>query len=325
MPPPELPAQIPAALVPKSRDCRFDLDRTLGSVVGVRTQIPEDAFTARVLGTERSGHGVVFQEQGLILTIGYLVAEAEEAWVLDGQGHAIQGDVLAYDYETGFGLLRTLGRFAPQALSAGSARTLHPHSPVILAGSGGRKNALKTRVTSIQPFAGYWEYLIDTAIHTSPAHPDWGGAALLDEDGRLCGIGSLFLDSVPGPGVPSEGNLSVAIDLLLPVLDELLRYGTTLKPARPWLGIFIAESGEGLGVGGLYPGGPAAGVLEEGDVLLALGGVPVQDLTSLYRLLWSSGEAGTVVGLTVRREGKIREVKIRSMDRRSTWRKPRLH
>lgn len=319
------PPPIPAALNPKTRDVEFDLDHTLAAVISLRTRIPEDAFTARVLGTERSGHGVVFQERGLVLTIGYLVAEAEEVWLLDGKGHAVEGDVLAYDYETGFGLVRALRPFAPPALQPGSCLALSRGSPVVLAGAGGKRNAIRTEVQSVGPFAGYWEYLIDSAIFTAPAHPDWGGAALLDGAGRLCGIGSLFLDSVPGPGVPGEGNMSVATDLLLPIQDELLRHGSTLKPARPWLGVFIAETEAGLGVGGLYPGGPAASALQEGDMLVALGGVPVQDLAGLYRLLWASGEAGVTVALTVQREGKLLEVKLRSMDRRQAWRKPSLH
>lgn len=319
------PPSIPAALNPKPREVEFDLDHTLSAVISLRTRIPEDAFTARVLGTERSGHGVVFQERGLVLTIGYLVAEAEEVWLLDGKGSAVEGDVLAYDYETGFGLVRALRPFAPPALEPGNCRTLARGDSLILAGSGGRKSAIRTAVQSVGPFAGYWEYLIDSAIFTAPAHPDWGGAALLDRGGRLCGIGSLFLDSVPGPGVPGEGNLSVATDLLLPVLDELLRHGTTLKPPRPWLGVFIAETESGLGVGGLYPGGPAASALQEGDMLVALGGVPVRDLASFYRALWASGEAGTSVSLTVRRDGKLLEVSLRSMDRRKAWRKPSLH
>ncbi|MBT3307013.1 MAG: serine protease, partial [Alphaproteobacteria bacterium] len=182
--------EIPSGLRPEASEFSFDLDQVLSSVVSVRSEIPEDAFTATSLGTDRRGHGVVITDRGLVLTIGYLIVEATQVWLIDGTGRAIAGTVAGYDQETGFGLIQALDPTGLTPMIIGRSGELVEGEPVIFAGSGGRAQALKTEVVSIREFAGYWEYLLDQAIFTSPPHPFWGGGALIGSDGTLRGIGS---------------------------------------------------------------------------------------------------------------------------------------
>jgi len=321
--PPDAP--ISPGLNPRPEQVEYDLDRTLSAVVSVRTRVPDDAFTATILGTERAGHGVAISRQGLILTIGYLVAEAEQVWVFDQAGRPVAGDALAYDYETGFGLVQALGPLSSPPLELGSVSELGIGNTVVVAGHGGRRQALRARVAAISEFAGYWEYLIDQALFTAPPHPNWGGAAVLDSRGRVCAIGSLYLDRTLPGGTTDAGNMSVPVDLFIPIMDELLTYGRTLRPARPWLGIFVSQVDEALVVAGVYDHAPAARIMRPGDIVRALAGTPVDELAPFFRRLWACGEAGVEIPLTIEREGRLLEVRIHSMDRRDFWKKPKLH
>ncbi|MGD9602684.1 MAG: S1C family serine protease [Gammaproteobacteria bacterium] len=316
---------ISPELNPRPEQVDYDLDRALNAVVTVRTRVPDDAFTAGVLGTERAGHGVAIGRPGLVLTIGYLVAEAEQTWLLDHAGRPVAGDVLAYDYETGFGLVQALGRFAAPPLELGQVRDLGVGSTVVMAGHGGRRQALRAGVSAVSEFAGYWEYVIDQALFTTPPHPNWGGAAVFDAQGRVCAIGSLYLDQTGLGGTRDAGNMSVPVDLLVPVMDELLTYGRTLKPPRPWLGMFVTEVDDALVVAGVYDHAPAARVLRTGDVILALGGTTVASLAPFFRRMWACGEAGVEIPLTIERDGRMLDVQVRSMDRRDFWKRPALH
>lgn len=319
-------ADIPPALNPRQGDLAYDLGRALSAVVSLRAHVPEGAFTASVLGTERAGHGVVIGEQGLIVTIGYLVTEADQIWIVDAAGHAVAGDLVAYDYETGFGLVRALGRLGATPLACGSSASLAPGTPVVMAGYGGRRQALSARVTARREFAGYWEYLLDSALFTSPPHPNWGGTAVIGPDGRLCAVGSLYLDNIGTEGPRSDGNMSVPIELLEPILPELLTYGRTLRPARPWLGMFVSEGPDQLVVAGVYDDAPASRAdVRAGDGVLAVDGAPVGELAELFRRLWACGPAGTAIPLTLEREGRAFDVRVASVDRRDFWRAPALH
>ncbi len=322
--PPEL--SIAPELNPSPGQVDYDLDTALGAVVSIRTHVPDDAFTANILGTDRTGHGVVFGNRGLVLTIGYLVAEAEQIWVLDRAGNAVTGDVLAYDYETGFGLIQPLGRLSSVTpLELGSVAPLKVGDEVVFAGYGGRRQALRAQVAAISEFAGYWEYLIDQALFTYPPHPYWGGAAVIDPQGRLCAIGSLYLDHLLPGGAATAGNMSVPVDLLTPIMDELLTYGRTLKPARPWLGMFVSQIHDALVVAGVYENAPASPVVKTGDIVRAIAGVPVDELPTFFRQLWAYSPAGVEIPLTLERDGRLVEVRIDSLDRRDFWKKPKLH
>lgn len=316
---------FPAALQPRPEETSFDLDAALDAVVLLRAEIPEDAFTASILGTERAGNGVVIREDGLVLTIGYLITEAEAIWLTTNRGAVVQGHALAYDQASGFGLVMPLGRLAVAPIQRGAAASVQPDDPVIVAGNGGRAHSLKAKIIAKREFAGYWEYVLDQALFTAPAHPQWGGAALLGKDGRLLGIGSLLVqEALAGKAV--DGNMFVPVDLLAPVLADLVSTGRPAGPARAWLGIYATEMEDHVVIGGLAPGGPAerAGA-QLGDLVLEAGGERVTGLAALFRRIWSLGPAGNEVALTLSRRGVSSVARIRSADRNDFLKKPRLH
>ncbi|MFQ5974230.1 MAG: S1C family serine protease, partial [Alphaproteobacteria bacterium] len=269
--------EFPEAAQPNEDEVAFELDRSLSSLLLLRSKIAEDGFTASILGTERAGNGVVIGEDGLVLTIGYLIVEAEEIWLTANDGSTVPAHLVGYDQGTGFGLVQALGRLGVPAMALGTSESSTLGDDVIVAGHGGRRHALMARVVSKQEFAGYWEYVLDEAIFTAPAHPNWGGAALIGLDGKLQGIGSLFLQQMIGGSSPVNGNMIVPIDLLLPILDDLVMYGRVNAAPRPWLGVFAAEEDGKIAVVGLASGGPAqqAG-LRMGDVVLQVAGRPCE-------------------------------------------------
>jgi S1-C subfamily serine protease len=316
---------IPGSVQPKPEAYAFDLDRALSSVVSVRTEIPPDAFTAPVLGTERAGHGVVIHENGLVLTIGYLITEAERVWLVTNAGTAAAAHVVGYDQASGFGLVQALGRLGVPAMGLGTSRDVAVGSEVIIAGQGGRQQALSATVISKREFAGYWEYVLDEAILTAPPHPNWGGAACIGRDGRLEGIGSLLVQENDGDR-SVDGNMIVPIDLLPPILDDLLRFGRVQTPARPWLGMYSADGPEAVVVVGLAGGGPAdqAGV-HVGDIVLEVAGRPVGGLADTFRKVWALGAAGVDVPLTLMRDGAQLSLSLRSADRNDFLKHAPLH
>jgi S1-C subfamily serine protease len=316
---------FPDALQPSADETAFNLDTVLDAAVLLRTEIQQDAFTAPILGTERAGNGVVIRDDGLILTIGYLITEAEAIWITTNRGTVVQGHALAYDQGSGFGLVLPLGKLGVRPLARGSASTVKPDSPVLVVGNGGRAHSLKARVVSKREFAGYWEYVLDEAIFTAPAHPQWGGAALVGEDGKLLGIGSLLVQEAVGDKTV-DGNMFVPIDLLEPILADMLASGRAAHPPRAWLGLYAAEMEGRVVVGGLAPGGPAerAGV-QLGDLILEVAGERVSALAPFFRKVWSLGPAGTEVPLTLSRRGASHVARIRSADRNDFLKKPRLH
>jgi len=317
---------IDAAQQPKPADVGYDLKRVLSAIVSIRCEVPENAFTASSLGTERNGHGVLINDKGLILTIGYLTIEASNIWLIDANGQAIAGHVLAYDQETGFGLIQALGNFDLPPITLGSSTAATVGDDVILAGHGGVAGAINARIAAKQEFAGYWEYLLNEAIFITPPHPFWGGASLISDKGELIGIGSLFIQHSRDGEMPFDGNMIVPIDLLKPILNDLLTFGRVNKAPRPWLGTMIAEAEERLLVGGVIPDGPSSSSgLEPGDILSAIDGHPVEDLPTFLRLLWSTGDAGAVVTLTILRDDKILEMQIKSADRNDFLLRPNLH
>jgi S1-C subfamily serine protease len=319
--------QVPASVRPKPEDYGYDLDRALMAVVGVHTKIPEDAFTAETLGTERMGHGVLIRDRGVVLTIGYLVTEAEEVWLNPAEGPPVQGHVLAYDQETGFGLVQALTRLDLPSLALGRSSDTRVGEPVVVGGAGGRKRSVAARIAAKQEFAGYWEYVLDEAIFTTPAHPNWGGTALIGPAGDLLGVGSLQMQQAPERGRPGgDLNMIVPIDLLKPILDDMLKTGRANRPQRPWLGLYATEIEDKIVVVGLARGGPAqkAG-LKTGDVVLSVGGAEVSDLAGLYRRIWSRGAAGVEVPLMIYRDGRTFEQSVVSSDRNRFFKAPSLH
>jgi S1-C subfamily serine protease len=318
-----------AAVQPKPEDYEYELDEALGAVVGLRALVPSDAFTAEILGTERVGHGALIRNDGIILTIGYLVTEAETVWISLSGGRTVPGHVLGYDQETGFGLVQALAHLEEPVLPLGRSAEAEVGMRVVVAGSGGRSRSVAARIIAKQEYAGYWEYLLEEAIYTAPAHPFWGGTAMIGPAGELLGIGSLQIQassSGPGRRQADEANMIVPIDLLKPILDDLATIGRPNRPARPWLGLYATEIGSSvalLGVAGASPAHDAG--LREGDIVLAVAGTPVSSLAGLFRRIWALGDAGVPVPLTVNREGRTFEVNVRSTDRRKLLKGPVLH
>jgi S1-C subfamily serine protease len=317
--------RVPVSVQPRPDDYGYDLETTLKSVVGLRSLIPADAFTAETLGTERAGHGVVIRPDGLILTVGYLITEAETIWLHLNDGRLVPGHALTFDQETGFGLVQPLGRLDLPALPLGRSATAQIGERVVIAGAGGRERSVAARIVGKQEFAGYWEYVLDEGIFTAPAHPNWGGTAMIGPKGDLLGIGSLQLER----GGAAEGqylNMIVPIDLLKPILDHLLTSGQVKKPPRPWLGIYSTEAEGRIIIVGLAARGPAARAdLRTGDIIVAVDGEEIDDLAILYRKIWSLGAAGVEIPLTIYRDGDTFDVRVNSGDRMRFLKSPKLH
>jgi S1-C subfamily serine protease len=316
---------------PKAADYPYDLERALSAVVGIRSIIPSDAFTAETLGTERAGNGVLIRSNGLVLTIGYLIAEAESVWLTLHDGRAVAGHVLAYDYDTGFGLVQALARLDAPALELGDSSSVSLGERIVVAGAGGRAHSVAARVVAKQEFAGYWEYVIDQAMFTSPAHPNWGGTAIIGAKGDLVGIGSLQLargdsEDEEGEGEAEPLNMVVPTDLLKPNLETLLTRGRIDRPARPWLGLYATEIEDRIVVIGLAGRGPAQRAdLQTGDIIVSVAGQDVSDLADFFRTVWRVGNAGVEIPLTIYRDGRTFDVSVRSADRAQFLKTPRMH
>jgi S1-C subfamily serine protease len=316
--------QVPPAFQPRPGDYSFDIDAVLSSVVGLHSIIPPDAFSAETLGTERAGNGVLIDD-GLVLTIGYLITEAEALWLHLGDGKVVEGHALGFDAESGFGLVQALGRVDLEPLPLGSSAATRIGDRVVVGGAGGRTRSVASQVVAKQEFAGYWEYLLDEAIFTYPAHPNWGGAGLISTKGELIGIGSLQMER-EREGKAEHVNMIVPIDLLKPVISDIRKFGRVNRPSRPWLGMYSTEIDNRVVVVGIASRGPAARAeLKAGDVILAVNGEKVSSQNAFYRKLWALGPAGVDVPLTVYHEGVTFDVTLASTDRAKLLKAPRLH
>jgi S1-C subfamily serine protease len=277
------------------------------------------------LGTERAGKGVLIRD-GVVLTIGYLIAEAQTIWLHPAEAPPAPGHVLAYDQETGFGLVQTLGRLDLPVMPIGQSRDTKVGAPVVVAGAGGRRHSVAARIAAKQEFAGNWEYVLDEAIFTVPAHPFWGGTAMIGRDGDLLGIGSLQVQQARGEGQVEPLNMIVPIDILKPILDDLLSLGRPNRPPRPWLGLNAIEMDDKVVVARVSEGGPSRRAnLRTGDIVLAVAGTKVSDLAGFFRKVWSLGKAGVGVPLMIYRDGRTFEVHVASGDRNRFLKGPSLH
>jgi S1-C subfamily serine protease len=245
---------------------------------------------------------------------------------MTGDGRVVQGHVLGYDQATGFGLVQALGRLDLPTLALGDSKAAGLGERDVVAGSGGRARSVAARIVAKQEFAGYWEYVLDEAIFTAPAHPHWGGTAVIGPAGDLIGIGSLQLQHVGEGGRPGLLNMVVPIDLLKPILPDLLTLGRPNRPARPWLGLFATEADDKVMVVGLADGGPAerAG-LKVGDAILAVRGSRLRNLAGFFRRVWALGHAGVEVPLTIERDGRSTDIAVASGDRNGFLKAPLLH
>ncbi len=288
----------------------------LKAIVKIRSVIPETARTARILGTEREGNGVLIDSNGHVLTIGYLILEAETTEIFGPDGKAIKATFVGYDDKAGFGLLRANKPLGVLPMKLGRSSDVKVGDPVLVASHGGNDFVQGVRVVSRQEFAGSWEYLLENAIFTSPPHPRFSGATLIGRDGKLLGIGSLFTQiMLKGVGsVPS--NMFVPIDHLKAILSHLISTGRSQEPLRPWLGLNAEESYGRVLVIRVSPGGPAekAGI-QRGDIVLSVDKKSVKGLADFFRKVWALGSAGVDVPLRILQETSIRKIIVHSSDR----------
>ena len=317
--------EVDEELRPLARLFEFDLDRALSSVVALESRVSEEAFSARTLGTERIGNAVVIGAEGLMLTIGYLVTEADDVTITTNDGARVAAHVLGVDSATGFGLIHALEPLGLPPMRIGDSSRIRPEAAVVSAGGGGRAHAMSARLLARAPFAGYWEYYLEEALFVDPAHPHWSGAALIGPGGDLLGLGSLRMEQLSDGGEVRPLNMFVPAELLPPILDDLSRGRPATQP-RPWLGVHAQEVSSHVVVINVTPGAPAARAeLRRGDIIHRVGSARVNDLAGFYTRLWALGPPGVVVPLTVQRERDIFDVEIRSVDRTSMQRRRRLN
>jgi S1-C subfamily serine protease len=292
------------------------------AVVGVKVKALADARSNESLGRDRVGSGVAIGKEGLVLTIGYLILEAEAIEVTDFLGRKAPATTVAYDHATGFGLVKPMGRIASRPIELGTALSVAQLDRMMIVTGGEEQNISIATVVSRRPFAGYWEYLIDDAIFTSPPRLDHSGAALINKEGELVAIGSLFVLDALAPGEKLPGNMFVPVDLLRPVLDEMVKTGSQQAGRRPWLGVNSLEEDGRIKVVQVNEESPAAEAgIVAGDMILAIDGETVASLETFYGKLWTRGPAGVNVRLTVLHGPTTREVVVRSIDRAEFIRK----
>jgi len=288
---------------------------TLNAVVGISAKIQKDARSAETLGLQRSGSGAIVRD-GYVLTIGYLVIEAEAVQVTGADGRTLPATVAAYDHASGFALLKVIGSMPAKPLALGDSAALGERDPAMAVSASSRDAPAIVYVVSRRAFSGNWEYLLDSAIFTYPAVMNWSGAALISAKGELVGIGSLIVNDSAGAGSESPGNMFVPVDLLKPILDDLISAGRRSGPARPWLGLNAEEMRGRLIVARVSPDGPAARAgLKSGDIVMGVGGEEVNSLADLYRKVWARGAAGVEVPLNVLQGLQVRDISLRSIDR----------
>jgi S1-C subfamily serine protease len=297
-----------------------DVADTLAAIVRVDAKISPLARSAATLGVERQGTGILIRD-GIVLTIGYLVTEAESISVLANDGRRLQATLAAYDHASGLGILRLKEPLAAKPLPLGDSESVRERTPAMILTYGGRETARVVQVTSRRRFAGNWEYMLDSAIYTAPAVTNWSGAALLSDRGELIGIGSLVVGNPdPASGQPA-GNLFVPVETLTPILDDLIADGRRRGEGRPWLGINADELMGHLFVTRVSPGGPAdkAGI-KAGDIVVRVGEDGVTTLPDFYRQLWKRGGAGIEVPLQVLQGASLERIRVRSIERNDYFR-----
>ena len=295
---------------------RADVDRFFDAVVKVSVRAVPDARSSATLGQEREGSGIVIGENGLILTIGYLIVEADDVQIVDRRGRTLPARVVGYDHATGLGLVRTVVPLDAPPIPLGDSGKVAERDPVMIVNYAGEGDVTLAYVVSKRPFTGSWEYLLDSAIFTSPPTANWSGAALVGRDLKLVGVGSLIVREAATDEGGLPGNMFVPIDSLKPILADLVKDGHRAGPARPWLGVAADEVLGRLVVARVSPDGPGdkAG-LRAGDIILGVGGDGVRTQAEFYRKVWGRGGAGTDIPLRVLQGIDVRDVTVHSIDR----------
>ena len=292
------------------------VEELVSAVVRINTHINPEGRTVQGLGREREGSGIVIDSDGLVLTIGYLMVEAYAAEVVDNNGHTTPADVVGYDHESGFGLLRAIEPLKLKPMALGKSAEIKEGDPVLIASFGGAAMVAGAYVVAKREFAGSWEYMLEDALFTAPPHPAWSGAALINREGKLVGVGSLIVGDAVGGSDKAPGNMFVPIDRLTPILADLISAGRKSGPGRPWLGLNTDELRGRLLVSRVTPDGPAqkAGI-KRGDVIVGVNGEQPKNLADFYRKVWAQGGAGTSIALDVLQDSQVRRLDVKSINR----------
>ncbi|MGZ5130987.1 MAG: S1C family serine protease [Caldimonas sp.] len=312
------------AVLARLEERKAALARANAATVGVEVVAVEDARSIETLGRVREGSGVVIGDDGLVLTIGYLILEADHIDLVDGGGRHLPARVVAYDQASGFGLVQALAPLALPPVPLGNSAAIGRDEPLLIASGGDDGDLSVARMVSRRPFSGRWEYHIDGALFTAPARGDHSGAGLFNADGELVGIGSLVVSDAAGGAAPAlRGNMFVPVDLLKPILGEMRARGASRASTRPWLGLNCVDYDGHVRVVRLVPAGPAeeAG-LEPGDVILGVDGTEVADLASFYKALWREPLAEREVALELRRGAESLRLVVHAIDRMKTLSRP---
>ncbi len=301
-----------------SQDSDELVEATIKAVIGLRAMVPDTARTANSLGNEREGSGIVIGDDGLVLTIGYLILEASDVQVTDSQGDYVPAEIVAYDYDSGFGLVRATRSLGIRGIPLGDSTFLSSGDTALIISHIGPDYMQVVQVVDVREFSGYWEYLLDQAIFTSPPFSGFGGAALISSNGKLVGVGSLIVNDakIVEGSRPVPGNMFVPINLLKPILDDLLQNGRASGEIRPWLGVYTAVDRGHLFVFRVAMDSPAevAGI-RPNDIIVAVNGQPVSDMASFFRSVWETGPAGVDVRISVVRGGTVKEITVETGDR----------
>jgi S1-C subfamily serine protease len=292
------------------------VEELVSAVVRIKTTIDPEGQTVQSLGRSREGSGIVIDEEGLVLTIGYLMVEAHAAEVVTNEGRTVPATIVGYDHETGFGILRAIQPLKLKPLPFGRSADVKENDPVLVVGHGGASAVVPARVAAKREFAGNWEYVLDEAIFTAPPHPAWSGAALISREGKLIGVGSLIVGDTRGNGSGTAGNMFVPIERLPPILGDLIADGRISGPGRPWVGVAAEDVRGRLLVGRVTPGSPAekAGI-RKGDEIVGVAGEAPRSLADFYRKIWATGAAGATVPLDVEQGGEKRRIDVKSINR----------
>jgi len=305
------PAWLGAAPMAATGQTGGGLEALNEAMVGVRAEISKEANTSRFLGDLRHGNGVVIDDAGTILTIGYLVVEAQSVSVLTHEGKEHPARVVAYDAHSGIGVLRAMQPLGVRPAVLGDSAAVKEGDPMLVLTRHPQAPFSPARVVGRRTFVGYWEYMLENAIYTAPPVEHYAGAGLFDSNFRLVGIGSLFLESAGTVREDSPGNMFVPIGAFTSVREALMRTGRPPGPARPWMGLSLTEQHGRLMVLRVSSKGPAAKAgISVGDLLLAIDGQKVARMDELFRALWTRGQAGRRVRLTLLQGNELKEVTL---------------
>jgi S1-C subfamily serine protease len=314
-------ALMPTLWMPAPGAAAQSVEDLFGAIVYIKTFVPNDARSARTLGRERDGTGIVIDQNGLILTANYLATEATGGEVTFSNGKTVQAQIVGVEPDSGIALLRALTPPPVKPIQLGSSGDLKEKDPALILSHGGAKGAAPAYVVSRRAFAGSWEYLLEDAIFTSPMIQGWSGAALVSKDGKLVGIGSLMVNDAGGKGGSDPGNMFVPIDRVKPILGDLIAEGK-LATSRPWMGFTTQEAHNRLFVVRVTPGGPAESAgLKEGDIIAGVGGQTSSTLVDFFRKVFARGDAGTEIPIDIQQGTRTRTITIRSAERSSQYRK----